>query len=164
MANSFRFKATAEGGMEFPSDYARVRFKEFLKKNPGMRFKAEPLTPESNHQRRFFEGAVVPFFTYYQDNLNWREPDDLRKAREWLKLEFNGEFILIKDKVHKVPKSTKGKLNKGFLDRVIDWMAENGYKTELLNPDEYKRWRDEIYSTGVADTYLDYLIEIGKLT
>ena len=159
----FHFKAGISGDMEFPSDYARNRYKVYLIRNPGMRFKVSPLTPESDKQRKFFEGAVVPLFAYYQENLNWKNPDDLIKVREWLKLEFNGELLNILGRINKVAMSTKGKLNDGFLERVIDYMAENGYDTSLLDPEAYKHWRDQIYSWGKADTYIDYLLEIGKL-
>jgi hypothetical protein len=41
-------------------------------------------------------------------------------VREWLKAEFNGELVVIDDKVHRIGKSTKGReaLN-AFLERVI---------------------------------------------
>lgn len=163
MSDAFHFKAGINGEMEFPSEYARSRYKAYLIRNPRMRFKITPLTPESDKQRKFFEGAVVPLFTYYQENLNWKNSDDLRKAREWLKLEFNSEFLNVKGIINKVALSTKGKLNVGFLERVTDWMEENGYDTTLLDPEAFKWWRDTVYASGNADTYIDYLIELGKL-
>lgn len=46
--------------------------------------------------------------------------------REWLKAEFNGELVVIDDKMHRIGKSTKGReaLN-AFLERVIGWLIDN---------------------------------------
>jgi hypothetical protein len=147
--------------LDFRSEYNRARFMDFLKKNEGMRVVIEPATPESAEQRRFFEGAVVKLITFYQEGLDYRNSEDCRKVRDWLKLEFNGEIVKVAGKTQKVAKSTKGALAKGFLDRVIDWMADNGYQIELLNPDEYKTWRDEIAQIG--DNYIDYLLSLNRL-
>jgi hypothetical protein len=149
------------GRLAFRSEHNAARFRDFLKKNEGMRLGIEPATPESAEQRRFFEGAVVKLITFYQEGLDYRNSEDCRKVRDWLKLEFNGEIVKVAGKTQKVAGSTKGKLAKGFLDRVLDWMAENGYQVELLNSDEYKRWRDEIARIG--DNYIDYLLELRRL-
>ena len=145
-------------------EYTAKQFSDDLRKNSGARYKVERITPESREQRGFFEGAVVPLITFYQENLDHRKSEDNAKVRDWLKIEFNGEFINIKGKAHRIAKSTKGELNKGFLERVIDWMADQGYKTELLNPKDYKYWRDEVFSfKGGPDNYIDYLVSLKKL-
>lgn len=164
MAQSTFIGRSMDGGkFSLGSEYNAARFRDFLKKNPGMRLKIEPLTPESDKQRRFFEGAIIPFFTYYQEGLDYRNPDDLETVREWLKIEFNGHFVTIKGKSHKVAQSTKGALNSGFLDRVMDWMVDQGYQVDLLNPNDYKHWRDAIRPHGGPENYIDYLKELRKL-
>ena len=155
--------ATKDGGFDVGSDYNRARVKQWLKDHAGTRLKFEAMTPESNKQRRFFEGAVVPLVAFYQEGMSHTNTDDLRKVREWLKIEFNGEFISIKGKSVKVAKSTKGELNRGFLERVQDWMEENGYAVEVLNPKEYEHWRDAIFPYSGPDNYIDYLVELKKL-
>ena len=35
--------------------------------------------------------------------------------------------------------------------------------TELLNPEDYKHWKDTIYAFGGADNYISYLVELKKL-
>lgn len=152
-----------EGKLSMGSEYNRIRFSEFLKKHDGIRFKIDPLTPESNKQRKFFEGGIVALITYYQNNLNYRDTNDLKTVREWLKIEFNGAFITLGGKSVKVPMSTKGELNRGFIERVLDWMNENGYQTELLLPEDYKKWRDTVFPFGGPDNYIDYLLSINKL-
>lgn len=152
-----------DGKFSLGSEFNAIRFREFLRKNPNIRFKIDPITPESNKQRNFFEGAVVPLVTYYQEGYDYHEGEDCRVVRDWLKTELNGEFRTIAGKAVKIAKSTKGELNRGFLERVIDWMTDNGYQTELLMPADYKKWRDEIFPFGGPETYIDYLLEINKL-
>lgn len=149
--------------LDFGSDYNRARFRDFIRANIGLRFKLDPFTPESKEQRRWFEGALVPFITYFQENMDWHDTEDRAKVRHWLKTEFNGMFVTIGDKPHKVPKSTKGELNKGLIERIMDWAGEQGYPIEVLDPNVYKDWRDRIYGYGGAPTYIEYLESIGKL-
>lgn len=154
---------TNPGKLSLGSSENRARLADFLKANPGVRLRIEAVTPESRKQRAWFEAALVPFVTYFQDNLDYNDSDDLQKVRDWLKIEFNGAFITIGGKAIKVPKSTKGELNRGFIERIIDWCGEQGMPIELTLPAEYKKWHDEIKSYGGPETYLDYLISIGKL-
>ncbi len=151
------------GKLSLGSDYNASRFRQFLKDNPGIRLRIEPITPESNKQRKFFEGAIVPFVTFFQDNLDWNDTDDLKSVRHWLKTEFNGEFITIGGKAIKIPKSTKGELNKGLIERIMDWCGEQGYPIELLLPADYKNWKDKIFPYGGPESYIDYLIQCGKI-
>jgi cobalamin biosynthesis Mg chelatase CobN len=46
----------------------------------------------------------------------------------------------------------------------MDWMAEQGYQVEWLNPEEYKTWRDLIRDGGGPDNFIDYLVETGRLS
>lgn len=158
--------ASKDGGFDLGSEFNRNRLKIDLRKNIGSRYKIERITPESDKQRRFFEGAVVPLVTFFQEGMSHEEPEDNRKVRDWLKIEFNGELVIIQGKSVKVAKSTKGQLNKGFLDRVIDWIEES-YGVDraiVLNPEDYKHWHDVIFPNGDGpDNYIDYLVELKKL-
>jgi len=162
MSNIF-WAMSKDGKFSMGTEHNAIRFREFLKKNPNMRFKIDPLTPESNKQRAFFEGAVIPLITYYQEGFDYNSYEDCKTVRDWLKTELNGEFKVIAGHSVKVAKSTKGELNKGFLERVLDWMQDNGYQTELLLPEDYKKWRDEIFPWGGPENYIDYLLETKKL-
>lgn len=154
---------SVNGQLSLGSEYNKARFTSFLKENNGMRLKIEPLTPESTKQRGYFEGAIVPFVTFFQEGYNYEDSEDLRRVREWLKLEFNGEQVNIMGKLEKVAKSTKGELNKGFLDRIMDWLVEQGYPVEVLEPNKYKHWRDTLYPFGGPSTYIGYLLSINLL-
>ena len=154
---------TGNGKLSLGSDHNRARFADFLKANPGIRLRIEAITPESWKQRKMFEGAYVPFVAYFQENMDYNDSDDCQKVRDWLKIEFNGTFITMGGKAIKVPKSTKGELNRGFMERVLDWMGENGMPIELLSPVEYKNWHNKIRPYGGPASYLDYLVSVGKL-
>lgn len=151
------------GGFDFGSDYNRNRFLDWSKKNAGKRMGLTLITPESDKQRAFFEGGVIPLITFYQEGLNYRSSEDNRKVRDWVKEEFCPEWVSIGGVARKVAGSTKGKLQEALLEKVLDWMTDQGYQTELLLPADYKYWRDVIYSEGGPDTYIDYLLSIGKL-
>lgn len=141
----------------------RGLFKQWLKENPGSLCKITPILPESNKQRRYLEGAVIPLVTYYQEGRNHRSSADRDVVREWLKLEFNSETVHIgPDKEVRIAKSTRGReaLNK-FLEAVVEWLQDN-YEppVEALNPDNFKRWKAEVFSDPAeGDNYIDYLVE-----
>ena len=75
-------------------------------------------------------------------------------------------IIVVHGEPHKVAKSTKGMLNKGYLERVIDHLVEN-YGIDpamVLNPELYKKFRDEIYPmTSKYDTFIDYMVDLKLL-
>lgn len=151
--------------LTFKNSHIREKFADWVKKHEGRRLFLSPTFKESEDQRGFFEGAVVKLVTYFQEGMDYTNSEDCRNVREWLKIEFNGDFVQVNGKSLKVGKSTKGKLNEGFLERVIDWIEENyGVKREkVLNSDNYKTWRDTIYPFGGPETYIDYLKEIKLL-
>jgi hypothetical protein len=153
-----------DGGLNF-GDRNGALFAKFRRDNPGMVLKIIPVLPESNKQRGSLEGAVIPLVTFYQDGMDHRNGDDCRKVREWLKGEFNGELVVVGGKTHRIGKSTKGrKVLQPFLERVIDWLVENySPPHEALDPEAFKVWRDTIFPSGGPESYIEYLVESGKL-
>jgi hypothetical protein len=65
----------------------------------------------------------------------------------------------------KIGRSTAGSLSSGFLERVIIYLEENYAinRGDCLDPTEYKRFDAEVYMHGEYDTFIDYLVAIGKL-
>lgn len=152
-----------DGGLEF-GEYTRMHLKKYIKENPGMPFQLKPIFAESKEQRGWFEGALVPLVTFYQEGMDYRNSKDNEKVREWLKLEFLGEMVSIHNKVHRVAQSTSQKLNLGFLERVTDWLIENyAPPIEALDPEKYKHWRDTVFPYGGPEDYLGYLLELKIL-
>lgn len=146
-------------------EYNRRLLNDFLKdpENDGTIIEIKSRTPESRQLRCFLEGAVIPFVTYFQEKMDHRNPKDVEKTRDWLKQEFNSEMVTIGGKSRVVAGSTVGKA-RDFTEKILTWCEEQGYPTELLNTEEYKKWSEEIYpwSDG-ADNYLSYLEEIKRL-
>lgn len=162
----FDFLATIkDGGFNLGSEYNRAQFINWTRANIGARVGISLLLPESSKQRGFFEGAICPMVAFFQEGMNHRNYEDIKTVREMLKIEFNGVYVNIKNKSTKIGGSTKGELNQGFLDRVVDWMEEQYgiNRAEVLNPNEYKKWRNEVFPYGGPDDFIDYLVSIGKL-
>ena len=134
-----------------------------MKNNHGRLLVIKPKQIESSRQRGWFEGGLVPFIAFYQDNLDHRDVKDLENVREWLKMEFNADYVTINGKTHKVAQSTSGVLNEGIIERILNWAEDQGMKTEVLEPARYKKWKNEIYPYGGPDNYIDYLIKIKLL-
>lgn len=152
------------GGIKF-DPRSRERFLAYLKNNDGVRLYIAPVLPEPKKLRRYFEGAIIPLLTYYQETLDHHDPDDRDKVREWIKMQFNAELVTVKGISQRVGKSTKGRDTLvSLFKRVMDWLVENyDPPTEAINPESYKEWRDTVFSSGGADNYIDYLVEIGVL-
>lgn len=160
------FTAVVEDGrISLGSPLNRDRVGKWCRENPGARIELRPILPESGKQRRYFEGAIVPLVCYFQEGMDHHDGEDLARVREWLKLEFNGEIIELRGKAHRIAKSTKGAALKAFVERVLDWVVEQyAPPMEALETAKWKRWRDEVYPIpGSADTYIDYLVELGLL-
>lgn len=159
------FTALVQNGQMKLSPYEGAKFRMFMKDNEGARLKIEPILPESNKLRRYFEGAVIPLVAFYQEGMNHKSGEDCRRVREWLKAEFNGEMVVIGGKVRQVARSTKGRQSLNpFVEHVVTWLIENYCPpNEALDPEKYKYWHDAIYSHGGPPNYLDYLIETRVL-
>jgi hypothetical protein len=157
------FIAQSRDGNLFLGDQADS-FREVLKKNPGMRFTIDPLLPDSRQQRKFYHGAVIPLWAYL-DGKNYKDNYILDSMHELAKIEFNGEILVANGKSTRIGKTSRGKLNQGYIDRIVDYLEENyGIDRKIaLNPKDYKHWRDVIFPYGGPDNYIGYLIESGKI-
>lgn len=163
MKTTFRGRFKIDGGLDFGPENLR-QLKIFIKKNPGMVFDIVPILPESEEQRGWFEGALVPAVAFFQSGMDHHNYEDLRKVREWLKIEFNGDLVVLGGKSIKVGKTTKRKLNLGFLERITEWFVENySPPPELLDPNKWQDWKDRVYPQGGPTNYIDYLVKINIL-
>ena len=150
------------GGFDVGSEHNKARLKKWLRENEGQRIEIKMLLPESGKLRRWYHGALIPLACYYTDNLDYRDHKDRAKMHAWLKCEFNGEVVVVNSKPHRISKTTAGKL-KEYVERVMDWMGENGADLTILETSLYKKYMDEIYPYTFYETFLDYLIDIGRL-
>jgi len=140
---------SVNGKLSFGTEYNKARFDEFIKANNGVRIKIIPNTDISYNKRRFFEGAIVPFFAL-QHLVQNKEGKTVvmgyEEARSLLKLWFNPEYIRNSSggEPTEIAGSSKKLNNKEFTERLIEqplaYMRENGFI--LPNEDDYKEWRD----------------------
>lgn len=153
-----------EGKLKFSSIYAKNRFTQDLKDNDGARYRITRETPESRKQRGFYHGAVIPLWIYLDGN-DYRNSTLIEHYHHEAKKEFNTGMIVRNGVTEKYGKSTKGILNKGYLDKVVDHLEEQyGIKRQdVLDNEHYKEWRDSIYPHGGPDHYIAYLIELKKV-
>jgi len=151
-------------GLNFEDN--RDAFLKHCKFNIGKRFIIQDLEPESSDQRGFYHGAVIPLWVWL-DGYNHRDSVKNLQYHEYAKEEFNPEILIIGGKQRKVGASTKNKLKgeNGIINKVIDFLEEQyGIdRNEVLNPAQYKHWKDAIYPYEGADNYIDYLVSIKKL-
>lgn len=152
----------AKNGFHIPSGHNKAVLKDWMKTYKC--FEITPVIPESRQQRGFYHGAICALYAFFHDTLDHRDNQHIKTVHEWLKLEYNGEYVVIGGKSHLVGKTTKQKLSTGFLERCIEGLVENyGLNEEVLSTDRYKNWRDTVYPHGGPSNYIDYLVEIGLL-
>lgn len=138
--------------------------------NDGKTIVVQDRLPESRKQRGFYHGAVLPLLAYL-NGWNYRQSKAIDFLHEEMKREFNGKLEKLGGKVIKVGQSTKGLLSNNdredsaYLERVIGYMEENyGIdRMKVLNPEDYKYFRDNIFSFSDYDDYIDYMIGLKKL-
>ncbi|MFA9263089.1 MAG: hypothetical protein ACEQSB_07165, partial [Undibacterium sp.] len=76
---------------------------------------------ESERERKYFEGALVPYFCYLMPIYNPKSTEDRKKVRELVKQWFIGEVTPgIDGKMTKVCLTSRGKL-KDLLDQCNAW-------------------------------------------
>lgn len=126
---------------------SKEKAKEFFAKNEGKVVRIIDTDKPSLNKRKFFEGAVVPYWFYQHPHAGW---EDFSEARENIKLGFNVRYIRSRaGDLYAIPGNT-GKMNREqfdqFLEKVSDGFMQNG----LLFPDsdEYKAWVDSSPMVG----------------
>lgn len=148
-----------KGGFDFGNN--RERILKHCDFNVGKRFILSDFLPESAKQRRFYHGAVITLWVYL-DGKDYKDSDILDSYHELAKIEFNAEIVITNGKKVRIGKSSKGKLNDGFVEKVIDNLEENYgiERSKCLDPKLYKDFMEKIYMNGDYDTFIDYLIDL----
>jgi hypothetical protein len=139
--------------------FHETAFRLFLEENEGKRMKITVDDQVTSNMRRFFEGAVVPFFAL-QNEIDGKKLS-FQDARETLKLEFNPKYVRkLNGKLEIIGGSTTN-LNKEkfrlFLEKIISYMEENGY--EIPDSEDYIKWRDSGPMVGEIYPPLKRLME-----
>ena len=160
-----KFNAISTGkGLSVGSPYNKARFYKDLEENKGARYQIMRLTPESDKQRSFYHGAIISLWAYL-NGMDFKDSATLKWLHEHAKKEFNGEIVMLDGKETKRGKTTKGKLNQGYIDRVVDFLEEQ-YGIDrgvVFDPELYKKWKNEIYAFGGADSFIEYMQELNLI-
>lgn len=162
----FIARGKPDGGLEM-SEYQRNTFRQFVKDNTGdlIRLVMEREHPESRKQRKMYHGAYLSLWAYL-DGKDYKNHAVLKDLHEVAKLEFNSKVVVVNGKTKKIGQSTKGVLNKGFMERFLEYLVENyGIDPgQVLNPVHYKDFKDRVWPyTTKYDTYIDYLLDLKLL-
>jgi hypothetical protein len=136
-------------------------FAQFARENDGKRAKFILDEEISYDMRKFFEGAVAPYF-FFQSEVAY---NSISEAREALKMEFGKKIYQknIKGATLIVPIST-AKYNKAdmqnLLDNILRYFQENGF--EFPDSPDYLAWRDSAPAIGQIYPGLDRLKKIWE--
>lgn len=151
------------------SDYNRARLRQAVKDNGRpIRAYIETITPESRSQRKYVMGGLIPLLVYL-DGGDYRDTETKEHYFEFLKKELCPTVLTIKGKSEVFGKSTKGSEALGeFCEKLQDYLHEQygiAYDNKAMNPEEYKKFRDEIYPTELGyEDFVDYCVKMKFLT
>jgi hypothetical protein len=154
-----------DGSFTFGSLASQERAKKWLKKHEGRKVRIQDELPISGQMRRFFEGAVVPYFAYQHfipSEVGGYRRMSFKEAREALKLQFNPQYVTTIEGDRKVTggstKMSKAKMEE-MLELILHWSTENGY--EFPDSEDYKKWRDSGPLVGEVYPPLKRIIELS---
>ena len=129
-----------KGEIDFINDHNRDKFYSWAKKNEGIRLAITDDEPIGTQKRRFFEGAVVPYFAIQNFIDGAPMPD--KEARKTLIYEFNPDYVIKLDGTKKRTGGSTKKFNDDgfriFLERIEGYFQQNGY--EYPSSVEFKEW------------------------
>lgn len=143
------------------SEYWRSKVKQAVK-DAGAPIRAEihTLLPESRNQRKYVMGGLIPLLVYLDGN-DYRDSETCDRYFETFKREFTPETMVINGKVEVFGKSSKGgKALQQFTEKLQEFLNDEygiAYDSKAVNVDEYKKFRDEIYSFSPEyEDWIDY--------
>ena len=154
-----------ESGLSFGSGANRARWLDFARKNRDKWVRIEPQEKVSPEARGYFEGAVIPAFCDWHDQLDSDNPADRQAARDWFKAEFNGRVVRGLDgQPVKIPKGSTNDLGRRgfreeFVEKIVRYFEEN--QIPVPDPELYKKWRDEFAFDNPLETYREWLVRNG---
>ncbi len=149
------------GELDFGTPARVAKIKEVLKANEKGYFYLVKDDRESDHMRRFFEGAVVPYYFYQNPKSGWETFED---AREALKIEHNFRYVNNREgNIVKIAKSTMMPkyLFVEFLGRIERDFQQNGF--EYPDAEVYKSWENSAPAPGEYYPMLAKLKETYQL-
>lgn len=146
------------------SEFNRKKLRQAVKDN-GRPIKGYISTtmPESRKQRGYLMGGLIPLLVYLDGN-DYKDKDMLDFYFQEYKKELQPEFVTINGTPRKRGKSTKGSesLNQ-FIEKLQEFLAEQygiDHNCPAINPEEYKKFRDEIYFDSEYEDFISYAVDM----
>lgn len=146
------------------SDYWKRKVHDDLIEIKKTRAYIQTTQPESRKQRGYLMGSLIPLLAYLDGN-DHKSSEITEWYFEFYKKELTPVALIVHGKAQLFGKSTKGSeaLNH-FIDKLQDYLDEQyGIKrdSQIVNPDEYKLFRDTIYPfTNEYDDFIDYAVKM----
>lgn len=137
-------------------------FHEWARKHDGARVVVQPATPPSRSLRGYFEGALVPAFCAWHEQLDPHNPKHRQWVREWLKVRFlgrpyrdplTGETVIVPPSLS----TLTAEEYRAFVESITDYYAHNGIP--VPNPELFKRWA-QVAVEG-TETFWQFLERTG---
>jgi hypothetical protein len=159
-----KFQITIKKGAFGVTDYWRAKLNDYVHKNGEARAIVEILTLESRKLRGYFHGSLIPVWAYCNE-LDYRDHKVLEQLFEVAKQEFSPEILIVDKVPRKVSASSKGRALKKLTESLYDYLVENYAVDErAINPNEYKKFADEIYGTSDYEDFIAYAIDMKWLS
>jgi hypothetical protein len=126
----------------FGSPLSEYRFFETAE---GKEVALEIVEKPTTEMRKYFEGCLVPAMFYSHPHSGW---ENFKDAREVLKIQFMPGVRSVKlldgtfgQMVPSLADVSKKKMTV-FVEAITEWMRENGMPEQVMDSEEYLRWRD----------------------
>jgi len=123
-----------------------------------IRAEIHTLLPESRKMRAYVMGGLIPL-AIYLDGHDHTDTEICEWYFEHFKREFTPHAIKIDGKIQVFGKSSKGSnALKLFAEKLQEHLAEQHgieYSSKAVSPDEYRRFKDEIYPYQLE--YADFI-------
>lgn len=148
------------------SDYHCMNIRKELKEVEQLRATMEFVLPESRKMRGFLMGGLIPVQVYLDGN-DYRDSSVIDFYFERFGCEAFPEAIKRNGQVELKRQSSKGRrMLPKYTEKYIEYLVDDyglKYDSEVIKPENYKHFRDQVYATGKWDHYLEYAKDMGWL-
>lgn len=147
------------------TEYWQKRISQELTDQENKPIKAyiETVLPESRNQRGYFHALITLWV--YLDGGDYRNSRICEVYFEEFKKEFFPEVVKVKGKIVVYGKTSKGNLRK-MTEKLLEMLDEEygvSPTAEVIKPDNYKHFIEEIFSFSEYENYIEYSKSLGWL-
>lgn len=123
-----------DGGLDFGSEYNQIRFRQYLKDNPGKKLEIHLREPVRSLQQN-------RLYWLYLEEIERETGNSANDLHEYFKrTHLPPEFITVLGKEIKIPASTTALTKMKFCDYMEKILAECG--VEMPDAEKYNEWKN----------------------